>query len=156
MNRRHKDFQSSALPTELPSQSCKYAEMRLLSACAVARLSYFCKKQYKEKPMKPNANRFQKVFDNRNRRMRGLWQRNGAFYAQIRLTRGQPATRILLHNTSTVPQALTAMQALKKSRRDGELKIQKQRGIPTFSERLEPDRSRNFYFYLVPFNLRPV
>ena len=84
--------------------------------------------------MKPNANRFQKVFDNRNRRMRGLWQRNGAFYAQIRLTRGPPATRILLHNTSTVPQALTAMQALKKSRRDGELKIQKQRGIPTFSE----------------------
>src|SRR5882757_9727368 len=84
--------------------------------------------------MKHKANGFQKVFDNRNRRMRGLWRRNGAYYAQIRLTRGQPATRILLHNASTVPQALTAMQALKKLRTDGELKVQKQRGIPTFSE----------------------
>jgi len=69
--------------------------------------------------MKRKANAFEQVFDNRNRRVRGLWRRNSTYYAQIRLIPGQPATRIQLHDANTVPQAITAMQALKKKRQDG-------------------------------------
>jgi len=97
-------------------------------------LFYFYKKQFKENAVKNKANGFQKVFDSRNRRVRGLWQRNGAYYAQIRTVPGQPATKVHLHKATTVPQALTEMQALKQKRREGDLQIEKKRGVPKFCQ----------------------
>lgn len=69
---------------------------------------------------------FKKVFDSRNRRVRGLWQRNGIFYAQLSLPGGKGAARIRLqdtdqHDPQTVPQAVAAMQELLSKRRAGDL-----------------------------------
>jgi hypothetical protein len=58
----------------------------------------------------------EKVFDRRERRVRGLWLRNGIYYAQIRLDDSDIATRVPLHGAQTVPQALTAMQEVKAKR----------------------------------------
>jgi integrase len=81
-----------------------------------------------------DPNTFCKVFDSRNRRVRGLWIRNGTYYAQMR-TDGQPnATRVKLHDAETVPQAIEAMQVLKRRRRDGDLIIEKSHGMPRFLE----------------------
>jgi integrase len=82
--------------------------------------------------MSHNANGFQKVFDSRNRRVRGLWVRNGTYYAQLCLTPGGATTKVPLHQATTVSQAITGMQALRKKRNDGELELQKKRGVPRF------------------------
>ncbi len=63
---------------------------------------------------------YRMAFDARGRRVRGLWLRNGGYYAQLRLG-GDSATKMHLHGAATVPQAIEAMQALKKQRRDGVL-----------------------------------
>ncbi len=47
--------------------------------------------------------------------MRGLWRYIGALDVQMRLPPGSPATKVSLQAGSTVPQAITAMQALHNS-----------------------------------------
>src|SRR6266436_2513072 len=84
--------------------------------------------------MKHKVNGFQKVFDSRNRRVRGLWVRNGTYYAQMRTLPGQPATKVPLHRAQTVPRAITEMQALKQKRQEGDLRLEKKRGAPGFAE----------------------
>jgi hypothetical protein len=87
LNRRHKDFQSSALPTELPSQTI---EKPLFGLCLA------------------------RVYDRDGKRVRGLWLRNGIYYAQVRV--GSHKARVRFEHASTVPQAVTELQALKRRR----------------------------------------
>ncbi|HWD18178.1 MAG TPA: tyrosine-type recombinase/integrase [Verrucomicrobiae bacterium] len=75
---------------------------------------------------KPNA--WAKVFDERKRRVRGLWRRNGFYYAQLNVN-GTPV-RFKLH-AATVPEAVTAQQALKSEQRAGTLKRPGEQPSPT-------------------------
>lgn len=63
---------------------------------------------------------WQKVFDGRNRQVRGLWQRGPSYYAQLKvfdLDKGcRVAKRIRLEDVATVPQAVKALADLKSSR----------------------------------------
>lgn len=63
---------------------------------------------------------WQKVFDGRNRQVRGLWQRGPSYYAQLKVfdpDKGcRVAKRIRLEDASTVPQAAKALADLKSSR----------------------------------------
>jgi len=58
------------------------------------------------------------VFDAAGRRARGLWIRNGVYYAQTRI--GGQVKQIALQEAKTVPEARLAMQALKRQIRSGE------------------------------------
>jgi hypothetical protein len=72
------------------------------------------------RPPRKKANRFNRVFDRGGERVRGLWERNGLYYTQIRISGRK--VRLRLEHAETVPQAMEAMQALKKQRREGNLK----------------------------------
>src|ERR1017187_8710801 len=85
---------------------------------------------------------YQKVFDPRKRRLRGLWQRNGAFYGQLTITNpecgAKAVRRVRLEDkdgnpVTTVPQAAAALNKLKGQREDDTLKIVPKR-TPTLSE----------------------
>jgi integrase len=69
---------------------------------------------------KPAAD-FQKVFDEKNRRVRGLWLRDGIFYAQMNPSGLKQQYKYRLQDAKTVPQAMTAAQALKAAQKKGEL-----------------------------------
>ena len=60
-----------------------------------------------------------KVFDDRKRRVRGLWRRNGFYYAQLDVS-GTPR-RFKLTEAETVPEAITARESLKAEQRAGTL-----------------------------------
>jgi len=64
-----------------------------------------------EKTPRRKANTWNKVFNTRKRRVRGLWERNGIFYAQFNVD-GTPI-RLKLDHAITLPQAVTEQQALK-------------------------------------------
>lgn len=66
------------------------------------------------------ADQFNKVFNEHKQRVRGLWERKGLFYAQLDANNGKQY-KYPLHEASTVPQAMTEMQALKRIQRDGKL-----------------------------------
>jgi integrase len=72
---------------------------------------------------------YQKVFDDRKRRVRGLWKRNGWFYARLaaadELTGRKSVKRVRLETARTVAEARTAMQDLLKDRRDHNLPVLK-------------------------------
>jgi integrase len=85
---------------------------------------------------------YQKVFDARKRRLRGLWERNGTFYAQ--LTVAAPGSglkvvrRVRLEDkdgnpVATVPQAVAVLNKMKGQREDEALKIAPKR-TPTLAE----------------------
>jgi hypothetical protein len=57
----------------------------------------------------PNA--FNKVFGVRNRRVRGLWERNGVYYTHVRAKHWRG--RVALEHSKTVAQAGEEWQALK-------------------------------------------
>jgi hypothetical protein len=57
-----------------------------------------------------HALKYSPVFDRRNERVRGLWQRNGVYYAQVKV-RGWTG-QVPLHG-GTVADALAARQVLK-------------------------------------------
>ena len=86
---------------------------------------------------------YAKVFDQRKRRVRGLWERNGTFYAQMTLphpTTGLPVVRrVRLEDkdthqpVTTIPQAIAIMNKMKVQREDDTLKVSAKR-TPTFSE----------------------
>jgi len=67
---------------------------------------------------KPNS--WQRVFNDQKRRVRGLWRRNGVYYAQLNFN-GIP-TRFPLKHAATVPEAVTQQQVLKGHQRAGTLK----------------------------------
>ena len=73
-----------------------------------------------EKAPRRKTNTWNQVFDERKWRARGLWERNGIFYAQINVNRDP--IRFKLEHASTVPQAVTAQQVLKAQQRAGTLK----------------------------------
>jgi len=85
---------------------------------------------------------YQKVFDARKRRLRGIWERNNAFYGQLTLTdpaSGNKAVRRVRledkdgHPVTTIPQAITVLNKLKGQRDDDSLKIAPKR-TPTLNE----------------------
>jgi integrase len=65
--------------------------------------------------------KYEKVFDSRHRRARGLWKRNGTFFAQMRVQGHTQPVRYPLHSAKTVAEAITEQQVLKKKRREGTL-----------------------------------
>lgn len=64
--------------------------------------------------------KFKKVLDEKKKRVRGLWERKGSFYAQLDASDGQQY-KYPLHSATTVPQAITETQVLKKLQREGKL-----------------------------------
>ena len=64
--------------------------------------------------------------------MRGLWGRNGLYYTQIRVNSRKG--RLRLEHAETLPQAIEAMQALKKQRRVGTLQAPRRKASPAQSE----------------------
>jgi integrase len=70
---------------------------------------------------------YQKVFDARKRRIRGLWLRNERFYAQLTIedsgTGRKTVRRVPLEGAETVPQAVVKLQDLQKGRRDNTLPV---------------------------------
>ena len=79
---------------------------------------------------------YTKVCDQRKRPIRGLWERNGRFYAQI--TVEEPVTgikrvkRVPLEGVTTEPQAVAKLQELLTQRRKGALPVLKR--TPKFSD----------------------
>lgn len=75
------------------------------------------------------AANYSKVFDERKRRVRGLWRRNGCYYARLTTvdeTTGQKSVkRVRLEAARTVAEARIAMQDLLKARRDQNLPVLK-------------------------------
>ena len=75
---------------------------------------------------------YAKVYDQRKQRVRGLWERNGSFYAQITMphpTTGLPVVRrVRLEDkdgtpVASVPQAVAVMNKMKVLREDETLKV---------------------------------
>src|ERR1035437_5218454 len=69
------------------------------------------------------ANAWNKVYNERKKRERGLWERNGGSAANIRIRVGGTPFRWRLEHPSAVPQAIETMQALKKLRREGKFEV---------------------------------
>jgi len=73
--------------------------------------------------------KYQKVNDERKRRIRGLWRRNGWFYARLTIvdeTTGLKSNRrVRLEGARTVAEARNALQDLQKDRRDHTLPVLK-------------------------------
>jgi integrase len=63
---------------------------------------------------------FKQVFDDKKKRMRSLWERKGCYYAQLDANNGKQY-KYPLHDATTLPQAVTEMQVLKKLQREGKL-----------------------------------
>lgn len=82
-----------------------------------------------DKPSKAPKKKFNftKVKDNRGREIRGLWERNGRYYARLAVvnpkTGKKSTSRIPLEDVKTVAQARNALEDLKKERREGELRV---------------------------------
>lgn len=75
---------------------------------------------------------YAKVFDQRKRRVRGLWERNGAYYAQLTVTDEgtdkKVVRRVRLEDADgnpvpTVPEAVKVMNKLKVRREDNQLSL---------------------------------
>lgn len=77
---------------------------------------------------------FSRVYNARGHRVRGLWVRNGVYYAQFRLQGHKSAVRVPLKTAKTVAQAEAALQALKVKRSAGGLDVVKTRAVPRFGE----------------------
>jgi integrase len=69
---------------------------------------------------RPKTEKFNKVKDEKGRRVRGLWERKGSYYAQLDANNGKQY-KYPLHSATTVPQAITETQVLKKLQREGQL-----------------------------------
>jgi hypothetical protein len=66
----------------------------------------------------PKPNVFNPVFNRNRKRVRGIWIRNGVFYVQVRIA--DQVKQVLLHDASTIAQAIRERQALKSSIAKGE------------------------------------
>ncbi len=87
--------------------------------------------------------RYAKVFDQRKRRIRGLWERNHTFYAQITVTDETTAKkavrRVRLEDAdgnpvATVAEAVKVMNKLKVQRDEHLLLKLEAKRTPTFAE----------------------
>src|ERR1035437_4718752 len=85
---------------------------------------------------------YSKVFDQRKRRIRGLWERNGTFYAQLTVTDENTGKKIVRRMrmedadgkpVPTAAEAVKAMSKLKVRREDNVLSLTPKR-TPTFAE----------------------
>jgi integrase len=83
-----------------------------------------------------------KVFDQRKRRVRGLWERNGAYYAQLTVTDETTGKKVVRRTRledadgkplPTVADAVKGMNKLKVKREDSDLSLSPKR-TPTFAE----------------------
>src|SRR6266566_7187648 len=79
------------------------------------------------KPAGRRPNAWNRVFNDRKQHVRGLWERNALYYAQLKID-GRPI-RFKLDHATTVPQAVEEMQALKQQRREKKTEATKQREI---------------------------
>jgi hypothetical protein len=79
---------------------------------------------------------YQKVSDERKRPIRGLWVRNGRYYAQLTLedehTGQKKVRRVPLEGVLTPAQAREELEGLRVNRRRGKLPVLKQ--TPKFAE----------------------
>ena len=82
------------------------------------------------------SSKYQKVQDERKHAIRGLWQRNGRYYAQITLedpvTGKKCVRRVPLEKATTPAQAKSALDELLVRRRKGQAIVQ--RRAPTFTD----------------------
>jgi integrase len=83
---------------------------------------------------KTRKNTYNRVFDDRDRRVRGLWIRNGVYYAQMRLADRSTPVKVKIQDAKTVPQAIDGLQELKKQKRAGVIAIARTAGIPSLTE----------------------
>ncbi len=90
-------------------------------------------------------NRFFKVIDGRKQPVRGLWVRNGRYYARLAVederTGKKSVKRILIEDATTVPQAVEALKVLQVKRKAKDLPVTKR--TPKFNEYV--DSYLNFY-----------
>jgi integrase len=79
---------------------------------------------------------YQKVRDERKRPIRGLWDRNGRFYAQLTIedheTGRKRVRRVPLEGATTAAQAKAQLEEIKVGRRKGELSVLKR--APHFTQ----------------------
>ncbi len=80
---------------------------------------------------------FEKVKDQRGKRLRGLWRRRSIFYVQLRVTnpttgKRRPQKLALEDTVTTIPQAVQAQAEMRAKEKRGELRGRT--GIPTFGE----------------------
>lgn len=85
----------------------------------------------------PKTASYHKVTDSRGHRVRGLWERNGRFVAQLRVPGKKHASKVPLLDSEgnpvlSVPQAKIAMEQLLRMRRENGLPILKR--TPTLTE----------------------
>jgi hypothetical protein len=70
---------------------------------------------------------YQKVLDDRKRPLRGLWIRNGRYYAQLTVedphTGIKQVRRVPLENATTSAQARKALETMQVQRRKGETMV---------------------------------
>jgi integrase len=82
------------------------------------------------------AARYKKVLDQRKRAIRGLWERNGRYYAQITVedqnTGFKQVKRVPLEGATTNAQAIAKFQELLTQRRKGSLPVLKR--TPKFAD----------------------
>ena len=83
---------------------------------------------------KIHAARFVPALDTRKRKIRGLWIRNGKFYAQMRVAVGNGTTRAIrvALDATTLDDANTELQAKRTEKKKGELHLPGHR--PKFSD----------------------
>jgi integrase len=88
------------------------------------------------------SSKYSKVFDQRKRRVRGLWERNGTFYAQLTVMDEGSGRKIVRrtrledadgHPVATVAEAVKVMNKLKVKQEDCGLSLTPKR-TPAFSE----------------------
>ena len=82
---------------------------------------------------------YQRVFDERKRPIRGLWVRNGRYYAQLAIlnedTGERKVRRVPLEGATTPAQARSKMEELRVDRRKGQLPVL--RRTPKFADYAE-------------------
>ena len=90
-------------------------------------------------PRQHRAARYSKVLDQRKRPIRGLWERNGRYYAQItvedQITGVKQVRRVPLEGATTGAQAVAKLQDLLTQRRKGPLPVLKR--TPKFADYAE-------------------
>jgi mRNA-degrading endonuclease RelE of RelBE toxin-antitoxin system len=117
---RRWDFQSSALPTELPSQTIENKELGSFFRIPQSdSLFYFCPMKRNEtyrvadasKPPRKPKGAFDQVLDEAMNRVRGLWIRNLGHHTRVRFS-PMHIKRLQFQNAKTIPQPGAAWQEL--------------------------------------------
>jgi hypothetical protein len=73
---------------------------------------------------KPGTDTYRKVFDSRHRRVRGLWQRNDRYFANLTVSDdlGRKTTRMVPLEASTLDEAKADYARLRTERADDRLR----------------------------------